>query len=94
MSLELSEGIRSCERGLGPPRRAAALPLRGIAELGGAFVLNEAEAGPRRPRDAALVGAWWAMREIELSSVRLDSVTLSDFGADGECGRCAILLPV
>ena len=47
--------------------------------------------GPIFPREGTLCGAWWAIREVELSTARCMQVTF--LGGEG-CGRCIFDLPV
>ena len=47
--------------------------------------------GPLWPRDGAIVGSWWALREIELSTTRCEQVS---FEPGPGCGVCQLLLPV
>ena len=65
----LKDAIRSCERGMGPATRARPLPLLQLGGLPGGLQAWVA-GGPARPRNAVVVGAWWLMREVELSTAR------------------------
>ena len=47
--------------------------------------------GPMFPREGTLCGSWWAMREVELSTVRCMQVK---FLTGEGCGRCVFNLPV
>ena len=62
--------VRSCLRGLGGPTKAMALPFDRL----GALDLEDdgpwASYGPVGPGCAVLAGAWFLMREIELSTTR------------------------
>ena len=65
----VKDGIRSCERGMGPPTQARPLPLEHLGRL----PLAEdpwARGGPPWPRNAIVAGAWWLLREVELSTAR------------------------
>ena len=67
LDLELREGKRACERGIGPPRKCGALDMQKLADLAvGRDPL--CAGGPIFPREGTLCGAWWAMREVELSN--------------------------
>ena len=90
LDLELREGKRACERGIGPPRKCGALDMQKLADLAvGRDPL--CAGGPIFPREGTLCGAWWAMREVELSTTRCMQVTF--LGGEG-CGRCVFDLPV
>ena len=90
LDLELREGKRACERGIGPPRKCGALDMQKLADLAvGRDPL--CAGGPIFPREGTLCGAWWAMREVELSTARCMQVTF--LGGEG-CGRCVFDLPV
>ena len=81
----LKDGIRSCERGMGPPTVAQPLPLRSLYLLpGGAEPW--VRGGPANPRNAILVGAWWLMREMELATVRAAHVAFSGAWDSTGCG--------
>ena len=60
---------RSCERGLGGPVRARALPLEELGDLPGGPT-PWAKGGPIHPRNAMVAGAWFLAREVELSTSR------------------------
>jgi len=66
---------RSCVRGLGPPLRAAPLPFERLAELQGSAAPWTAK-GPICPRNVLVTGAWWLLRESELSNLRARMVSL------------------
>ena len=97
MELEFKEGIRSCVRGIGPPSQCTALDLGRIAE---ASIPSAApsEGGacrgmPISVKDAVLVACWWALREIEASTIRVRQVMWRP--GEGACGQCCgLLLPV
>ena len=72
LSLELRECIRSCERGMGPALQAQPLKLTPSLMAGGARPVA-LKAGI----DAVLVGAWWLLREIELSALRRKDCTVA-----------------
>ena len=90
LDLELREGKCACERGIGPPKKCGALDMQKLADLAvGSEPL--CAGGPIFPREGTLCGAWWAMREVELSTARCMQVTF----LEGEgCGRCVFNLPV
>ena len=86
----LRDGVRACTRGIGPARQCGALDMKKVAALPDSQAALVA-AGPPWPRDGALVGCWWAMREIELSTARCKQVK---FFAGLGCGTCEVDLPV
>ena len=90
LDLELKEGKRACERGIGPPQKCGAFDMQKLANL---TISGDplCTAGPMWPREGTLCGCWWAMREIELSAARCMQVTF--LGGQG-CGRCVFDLPV
>ena len=67
---------RSCARGLGGPVRARALPLEHLGSLPGE-AKPWAVGGPLGPRNALVAGAFWLLREAELSSARAGLVEIS-----------------
>ena len=76
MKRHLSDGLRSCRRGLGGPVRARPLPLDALHR----FPFGEdpvSPHGPLNPRVAVSVGAWWLCREIELSTARARMIELA-----------------
>ena len=79
--LELREGKRACERGVGPPQKCGALDLQKLADAGERTVMR---------RWGTLCGSWWTIREVELSTARC--LQVSFLKGDG-CGRC-VFLPV
>jgi len=64
---------RSCARGLGAPVKARALPLERFAGLPGGHD-PWVGLGPVGPRNILVVGSYWMLREIELSSLRASLV--------------------
>ena len=72
----LRDAVRSCERGMGPPTRALPLPFARLGSLppGRAPWVR---GGPLCPRNALVIGSWWMMREVELSTVRAVHVDLT-----------------
>ena len=64
-----TDAARACRRGLGPPVRALALDVPPLCTLTSDDTPWSA-AGPVGPRNLLIVGAWWLLREIELSGVR------------------------
>ena len=70
------DAVRSCERGLGGPVKARALPFGRLGELPGGDAPWTA-GGPMRPRSALVLGAWFLTREIELSSASAAALELS-----------------
>ena len=60
------DAARACQRGLGPPLRALALPFFELEGLpGGPSVLSPGR--PIGPRNALVLGSWFMMREVELA---------------------------
>lgn len=94
MEIELKDGIRSCTRGIGPPAQCTALDLGAVAALPVASIGESGGAGePRFVKDAVLVACWWALREIEASTLRVRQVLWCQ--GPGRCGQsCGLLLPV
>ena len=86
LALELRDCTRSCERGLGPALQAEPLRLTPslLSKRGAAVALKSGV-------DAVLLGAWWLLREIELSGLRrCDSTPMSGVG----CGTMTLDLAV
>jgi hypothetical protein len=77
---------RAARRGRGPAKRSLGLPLERCGELDGGSE-PWARNGPAHPRAAIVIGAWWLLREIELSAVRLEHVS------DRQAAGMHILLP-
>ena len=75
MQRALRGAIRSCDRGLGPPVRAQALPFSQLWRLPGLRTPWVA-GGPIGPRTCIVVGSWWMLREAELSTLRASHVEL------------------
>ena len=70
-----ADAARSCRRGLGPPLRALALDVSAFTRLPGEhepFV----DGGPLGPRNLAVVGSWWLLRELEAAGARARHVTI------------------
>ena len=72
----MQDAIRSCERGLGGPVKARALPFGRLGELPGGDA-PWVSGGPMRPRNAIVLGAWFLTREIELSTASAAALELS-----------------
>jgi hypothetical protein len=85
---EARAGIRSCLRGLGPPKKCPSFDLREVAALD---ELPPVALGPLRPRDTVLLTSWFAMRELEASTRRRKHVRLI---AGAGCGIVVLDLPV
>ena len=66
---------RSCLRGVGPARKAQPLPFEQLKSLPGGWEPWVA-GGPVGSRNAVLAGAWWLLRETELSNLRASLVDL------------------
>ena len=78
----LRDATRSCKRGLGGPVRALPLPFERLGE----DVLPNSEApwsskGPLGPKNAVILGAWFLMREAELSGARACNIQVVLRGA-------------
>ncbi len=84
MAIVFRDVKRSCDRGLGPPRQADALPLAALSATGSyaGGVLANATA-------AILTGAWWMLREIELANLTGADVSIC---AGRGCGVAAVLV--
>jgi hypothetical protein len=87
---EIKDGVRACTRNIGPPKKCGALDLQKIADLPD-DERPATKGGQLWPRDGTIVGCWWAMREIELSTTRRRQI---QFFEGGGCGSCEINLPV
>ena len=72
----IKDTVRSCERGQGAPKQAAALPLERLHLLPSEDS-PWVEGGPVGPAQAIVAGAWWLTREIELSCTRAIHVSLA-----------------
>ena len=84
LDLELRDGRRACERGIGRPMKCGAFDLQKLAEVPTTQgVLRKG--GPKWPREGALCGCWWAMREMELSTTRCRRVTFKVGPGNGSC---------
>ena len=95
LSLEIREGMNSVNRGLGAPTKCPGLDLQQLAELDmEAHDPVEHPSGPVGARDAALVGAWWALRELELGAAKLGALKLRPDPQGGTCGTASFNLPV
>ena len=90
LDLEMREGKRACDRGIGPPQKCGAFDMQKLANLSISDNPSCAD-GPMWPREGTLCGCWWAMWEIELSLARCMQVAF--LGGPG-CGRCVFDLPV
>ena len=91
MNRLLRDVVRSCERGLGPPIRAQPLPFERLGELPGGRA-PWCEGGPTSPRNAVVMGSWWLLREVELSTARAAFVTIERLEQLGR-GTATLLLP-
>ena len=92
--LEVKDGIRSCTRGIAPPRRAGPYDLAKVAALGPEFAAAPLHLeGPALPKQVAIVSAWWALREIEASLIRLSQVKLGAGTLGRPCGVGTLNLP-
>ena len=76
----ISDAVRSCMRGIGGSVRARALPFDDLHLLPGCrdpWIAG----GPISPRNAISTGAWWLLREIELSTLRAALVEVRESSA-------------
>ena len=73
------DAVRSCERGMGPPVQAQPLPLMMLGGLPGG-VPPWTPGGPANPRNAMVVGSWFLLREVEVSTARAAHVTVTGTG--------------
>ena len=87
----ITDATRSCERGIGGPVRARALPLAEFHRLPGGRD-PWVPSGPLSPRNVLVVGSFWMMREIEVSSARAQHVELLDLESSAPVAR--MILPV
>eukprot|EP00439_Symbiodinium_sp_Y106_P063636 s4235_g9.t2 len=69
---------RSCKRGLGSAKQAAALPLERLREIGEDRCW--VPAGPVQPVKSTIVASWWLLRELEASRSRVRHITV-DFAS-------------
>ena len=82
LALELDRCRRSCGRHIGPAAKSAVFPLEVWAKLDDSWdrpQFNWSRGTPEVPinvRSALLEGCWWGLREIELSCLRHQQVTL------------------
>ena len=90
LDLEMRDGRMACERGIGPPLKCGSFDLQKLANVQTTGVALF-KSGPKWPREGALCGCWWAMREMELSTARCRQVT---FENGPGCGTCTFDLPV
>ena len=65
---------RSCKRGLGSAKQAAALPLGRLHEIDEGKV--SVPSGPTKPVTSTIVASWWLLRELEASRARVRHITL------------------
>jgi len=72
----MTDAIRSCERGLGGPVKARALPFARLGDLPGGDD-PWTPGGPMRPRNAIVIGSWFLTRELELSTASAAALELS-----------------
>ena len=63
MDLEIREAKISCRRGIGPSKKAGALPLERVHTLPKEWDHPLIKGGPARPRATILVGSWRGMRD-------------------------------
>ena len=73
LSRSVARARRACERGIGPPKHSAALPLERLSELSAAED-PWSKMGPSHPRRTLLLGCWWLTREIELGNATIDDI--------------------
>ena len=90
LGLELRDGKRACERGIGLPVKCGAFDMQKLAEL---RLTSEPVRpdGPMLPGEGTLCGCWWAMLEVELSTAWCMQVS---FRSGRGCGLCIFDLPV
>ena len=69
--------VRSCERGMGAPVKALALPF---AQLGDLPSGDEpwVPLGPISPRTVVILSSWWLLREAEMSAARVCSLAFTN----------------
>ena len=79
--------VRSVLRGLGGPSRSEAFDLDKVSEYLTHRNHTTAVDGPMSPLAAVVVGTYFLLRELELSSIDLDDVSFTD-------DSCTLSLPV
>ena len=79
----LKDAIRSCQRGLGGPVRALPLPFEKLRDLPGDDGPWSA-GGPLFPRNLVVVGSWFMMRELEISTLKCGMVQIVESEVLGE----------
>ena len=65
---------RSCKRGLGSAKQAAALPLGRLHEVSDERV--SVPSVPSKPVISTIVASWWLLRELEASRARVRHITI------------------
>jgi hypothetical protein len=78
-----TDAVRSCTRGLGGPIKAFALPFTRLGLLPGSRTPWSTN-GPLSPRNAMVLGSWFLLREVELSSTRAALVEVWPTGDEGK----------
>ena len=73
----VSRVVRSVTRGIGPPRQSAELDVQSLTKLELPLV-SSLSGAPLGLKTALLTGVMWCLREIELSHIRVDAVTLEE----------------
>ena len=92
LALEAREGLNSVLRGIGPPQRCPGMDLKALALLP-RDPIDQHPQGPAATRDSALVGAWWALRELELGAATRGQLAVTPDAAAGGCGEATLYLP-
>lgn len=82
LAIAIRDAARSCTRGIGAPVRATPLPLDRLHDLAGGRD-PWVPSGPCSPRNAVVIGTWWLLREVELSTLRARLVEVCT-GIDGQ----------
>ena len=75
LDLARQDALRAARRGIGPPQRSAPFPLHLAYSLPGSAKPWHPN-GPVGPRNAIVTGCWWLLREIELSALKLNAITV------------------
>ena len=92
LALEATEANRAFDRGKGPNKQSGHIDIDAAIKSGGfTAVWPPSVHGPALPFHALAVSTFWLMREVELSTAQLGSITLVE-GVG--CGVAHVNLPV
>ena len=93
LNLEFTDAMRSCKRGLGPPKQTGYFDVDSLFAWGLKSrdkFWPQVKGGPSLPKEATEVACHWALREIEISSARVGAVS---FQEGSGCGIASFDLP-